>query len=208
MLVYVLDQTLRLLHPFMPFITEEIWQSIPHEGDALIVASWPQYRKDLEFKTEQSHMESVMNAIRSIRNRRAEMNVPPSKKAALYICAQHREVFQEGIGFMQRLAYADDVVLLHSEPENIDGMVCCTTADAKLYIPMGQLVDVEKEIARIEKELDKAQKNLASIRGKLSNEKFVSRAPEAVVNAEKEKAETAQKLIAQLTESLNALKKL
>ena len=207
-LVYVLDQTLRLLHPFMPFITEEIWQSIPHEGDALIVASWPQYRKDLEFKTEQSHMESVMNAIRSIRNRRAEMNVPPSKKAALYICAQHREVFQEGIGFMQRLAYADDVVLLDSEPENIDGMVCCTTADAKLYIPMGQLVDVEKEIARIEKELDKAQKNLASIRGKLSNEKFVSRAPEAVVNAEKEKAETAQKLIAQLTESLNALKKL
>ena len=207
-LVYVLDQTLRLLHPFMPFITEEIWQSIPHEGDALIVASWPQYRKDLEFKTEQSHMESVMNAIRSIRNRRAEMNVPPSKKAALYICAQHREVFQEGIGFMQRLAYADDVVLLDSEPENIDGMVCCTTADAKLYIPMGQLVDVEKEIARIEKELDKAQKNLASIRGKLSNERFVSRAPEAVVNAEKEKAETAQKLIAQLTESLNALKKL
>jgi valyl-tRNA synthetase len=149
-----------------------------------------------------------MNAIRSVRNRRAEMNVPPSKKAALYICAEHPEVFAEGTGFMQRLAYADEVHLLDAEPTNIDGMVCCTTADAKLYIPMGQLVDVEKEIVRIEKELEKANKNLAGIQGKLSNEKFISRAPESVVAAEREKADTAAKLIAQLNESLTALKKL
>ena len=207
-LVYVLDQTLRLLHPFMPFITEQIWQSIPHEGDALIVADWPVFREDLMFKTEEAQMESVMNAIRAIRNRRADMNVPPSKKAALYILTTKPEAFAEGEGFMQRLAYADEVTMLSKEPENIDGMVCCTTADAKLYIPMGQLVDVAKELERIEKELEKAQKNLAGIMGKLNNENFTARAPEAVVAAEREKAAKAEALIQQLKQSEEALKKL
>ncbi len=207
-LVYVLDQTLRLLHPFMPFITEEIWQSLPHEGDALIVASWPVYREDQEFKAEQEQMESVMNAIRTIRNRRAEMNVPPSKKAALYVLTSKPKAFAEGEGFIQRLAYADQVTMLDKEPENLDGMVCCTTSDAKLYIPMGQLVDVAKELERIGKELEKARKNLAGIEGKLSNEKFTARAPEAVVNAEREKAAKARDLIVQLEESEAALKKL
>ena len=207
-LVYVLDQTLRLMHPFMPFITEEIWQSLPHEGPALIVAKWPEYSTNLEFKAEENLMESVMNAIRVIRNRRAEMNVPPSKKAALFVLTSKPQVFAEGEGFIQRLAYADAVTLLDKEPENIDGMVCCTTADAKLYIPMGQLVDVAKELDRVAKELEKARKNLASLEAKLSNEKFVSRAPEAVVNAEKEKAAKAKDLITQLEESEAALKKL
>jgi len=207
-LVYVLDQILRLLHPFMPFITEEIWQSIPHDGDALIAAQWPQYSEDLAFRTEEAHMESVMDAIRAIRNRRADMNVPPSKKAAVYILSSKPQVFAEGEGFMQRLAYADQVTILDSEPENIDGMVCCTTADAKLYIPMGQLVDVAKELERVGKELEKARKNLASLEAKLSNENFVSRAPEAVVNAEREKAAKAKDLIAQLEQSEAALKKL
>ena len=207
-LVYVLDQTLRLMHPFMPFITEEIWQSLPHEGPALIVAKWPEYSTNLEFKAEENLMESVMNAIRVIRNRRAEMNVQPSKKAALFVLTSKPQVFAEGEGFIQRLAYADAVTILDKEPENIDGMVCCTTADAKLYIPMGQLVDVAKELDRVAKELEKARKNLASLEAKLSNEKFVSRAPEAVVNAEKEKAAKAKDLITQLEESEAALKKL
>ena len=207
-LVYVLDQTLRLLHPFMPFITEEIWQSLPHDGEALIVAKWPEYSAALEFKAEEAHMESVMNAIRAIRNRRADMNVPPSKKAALYVLTSKPEVFAEGEGFIQRLAYADQITLLDKDLENIDGMVCCTTADAKLYIPMGQLVDVAKELERIGKELEKARKNLAALEGKLSNENFVARAPEAVVNAEREKAAKARDLIAQLEESEAALKKL
>ena len=207
-LVYVLDQVLRLLHPFMPFITEEIWQSIPHEGDALIAAKWPVYREDLAFRTEEAHMESVMNAIRAIRNRRADMNVPPSKKAALFVLTSKPQVFAEGEGFIQRLAYADSVTLLEQEPENLDGMVTCATADAKLYIPMGQLVDVAKELERIGKELDRARKNLQSLEGKLSNEKFVSRAPEAVVNAEREKAQKARDLIASLEQSEEALKKL
>ncbi len=207
-LVYVLDQTLRLLHPFMPFITEEIWQSLPHEGAALITAQWPRYSESLAFPTEESLMESVMNAIRSIRNRRAEMNVPPSVKAALFVLTSKPQVFIEGRDFIQRLAYADQVTILESEPENIDKLVCCTTADAKLYIPMGQLVDVAKELERLDRELEKARKTLSAVEGKLSNENFTSRAPESVVNAEREKAEKAKNLITQLMQSREALEKL
>ena len=207
-LVYVLEQVLRLLHPFMPFITEEIWQSIPHEGKALIVAQWPQYRSELAFKAECEQMESVMSAIRAIRARRTEMNVPPSKKAALFVLTEKPDAFLEGTGFIQRLAYADEVTLLDKEPENLDGMVTCATADAKLYIPMGQLVDVAKELERIATELDKAKKNLAMLEGKLSNENFVSRAPENIVKAEQEKAQKARELIARLEQSEQALKKI
>ena len=207
-LVYVLDQTLRLLHPFMPFITEEIWQSLPHDGEALIIAQWPAYQTDLAFKAEEDQMESVMGAIRAIRNRRSEMNVPPSKKAALFVLTAKPKIFTEGEGFIQRLAYADQVTLLDKEPQNLNGMVTITTADAKLYIPMGQLVDVAKELERVSKELEKARKNLASLEAKLSNANFVSRAPEAVVNAEREKAAKARDLIAQLEQSEAALKNL
>ena len=208
MLVYVLDQILRLLHPYMPFITEQIWQSLPHDEEALIIANWPTYRDDLAFKAEEAQMESVMNAIRAIRNRRSEMNVPPSKKAALYVLTAKPQIFVEGEGFIQRLAYADSVTMLTAEPENLDGMDTCATADAKLYIPMGQLVDVAKELERISKELEKNRKFLAGLESKLSNEGFVSRAPEAVVNAEKEKAQKTRDLIAQLEQSEEAMKKL
>ncbi len=207
-LVYVLDQVLRLLHPYMPFITEEIWQSIPHVGEALIIAKWPEYSDVLAFRVEEAQMESVMAAIRAIRNRRTEMNVPPSKKAALFVLTAKPQIFSEGEGFLQRLAYADAVTLLSAEPENMEGMVTITTADAKLYIPMGQLVDVEKEMARISKELESNRKFLASLEAKLSNGNFVARAPETVVNAEREKAQKTKDLIAQLEQSEAALKKL
>ncbi len=207
-LVYVLDQFLRLLHPFMPFITEEIWQSIPHEGEALIVAQWPKYEDALAFPTEEAQMESVMNAIRAVRNRRAEMNVPPSKKTALYVVTSKPDVFQEGRGFVERLAYAAEMTLCDTEPAGYEDMVCCTTVDAKLYIPMGQLVDVAKELERIEKEIAKNQKNLMATESKLQNEKFTARAPESVVNAEREKAEKFRAFIAQLEESKEKLKKL
>ena len=149
-----------------------------------------------------------MNAIRAIRNRRTEMNVPPSKKAALQILTNKPQIFTEGEGFLQRLAYADEVSLLDAEPANLDGMVTITTTDAKLYIPMGQLVDVAKELERIGKELDNAKKFLKSLESKLSNDKFVSRAPEAVVNAEREKATKTAELIAQLEQSKAAMEKL
>ena len=153
-------------------------------------------------------MESVMDAMRAIRARRTEMNVPPSKKAALFVLTNKPQIFTEGEGFLQRLAYADEVKLLDAEPANLDGMVTITTADAKLYIPMGQLVDVQKEAARISKELDSAKKFLSSLEGKLSNENFISRAPEAVVNAEREKAAKHRDLIVQLEQSLAAMQKL
>ncbi|MCD7859734.1 MAG: valine--tRNA ligase [Firmicutes bacterium] len=207
-LTYVLDQMLCLLHPFMPFITEEIWQSIPHEGEALIVAEWPRSSKKLAYPAEEAHMESVMDAIRAIRARRTQMNVPPSRRAALYILSDKPHVFAEGEGFLQRLAYADEVRPLEAEPEKLDGMVAISTADAKLYIPMGQLVDVRQELARIGRELEKAHRNVASLEGKLANASFVARAPENVVNAEREKLTRAQALIAQLEQSEEALGKL
>ena len=206
-LLYVLDQFLKLLHPFMPFLTEEIWQAIPHEGDSIMVQSWPKFREDLYFKTEETAMEAIMNAIRAVRNRRAEMNVPPSKKSTLYVVTGKRDVFEQGAGFITRLAYADQVVVTDTAPAGHEDMVSCVTADAEMFIPMNQLVDIEKELERIAKELEKARKNLASIEGKLSNENFVSRAPENVVNAEKEKAEKARALIAQLEEAEKRLKK-
>ena len=206
-LLYVLDQFLKLLHPFMPFLTEEIWQAIPHEGDSIMVQSWPKFREDLCFKTEETAMEAIMNAIRAVRNRRAEMNVPPSKKSTLYVVTGKRDVFEQGAGFITRLAYADQVVVTDTAPAGHEDMVSCVTADAEMFIPMNQLVDIEKELERIAKELEKARKNLASIEGKLSNENFVSRAPENVVNAEKEKAEKARALIAQLEEAEKRLKK-
>ena len=207
-LVYVLDQVLRLMHPFMPFITEEIWQAIPHEGDALIVASWPKYREDLSFRAEETAMESIMNAIRAVRNRRAEMNVPPSKKCTLYIVTDKADVFASGTGFITRLAYADDVIISAQAPEGYESMASCVTHDAKLYMPMSQLVDVEKELARIAKEKEKAQKGLAGIMGKLNNPGFVAKAPEAVVAAEREKAAKYESLLQQLEESEATLKAL
>ena len=206
-LVYVLDQFLRLLHPFMPFITEEIWQAIPHEGEFLIKAEWPVYREELSFKAEAAVMESVKNAISAIRARRAEMNVPPSKKAALYVASSHADTFRQGEGFIKRLAYADQVVICDGDPEGHEDMLCVVTADAKLYIPLSQLIDVEKELARIAKEKENCLRQIAMFEGKLNNEQFVSRAPEKVVADQREKLEKNRALMHQLEESEARLKK-
>ena len=206
-LVYVLDQFLRLLHPFMPFITEEIWQAIPHEGKFLMLADWPKYDESLNFGAEAAHMESVMNAIRSIRNRRAEMNVPPSKKSTLYVVSDKGEIFRQGEGFICRLAYADKVIICETDPEGHENMVCVVTNDAKLYIPLEELIDFEKELARLEKEKANCLKQIAMFEGKLSNEAFVSRAPEKVVAEQREKLEKNRALLAQLEESEKRLRR-
>ena len=206
-LVYVLDQFLRLLHPFMPFITEEIWQAIPHEGKFLMLADWPKYDESLNFGAEAAHMESVMNAIRSIRNRRAEMNVPPSKKSTLYVVSDKGEIFRQGEGFICRLAYADKVIICETDPEGHENMVCVVTNDAKLYIPLEELIDFEKELARLEKEKANCLKQIAMFEGKLSNEAFVSRAPEKVVVEQREKLEKNRALLAQLEESEKRLRR-
>ena len=207
-LVYVLDQFLRLLHPFMPFITEEIWQAIPHEGETLICAQWPAYRADLCFRQEADAMESVMQAIRAVRNRRSEMNVPPSRKGTLYIVTAKQEIFQAAQAQLCRLAFAETIIVTDKEPEGAAEMVSCLTHDATMFMPMQDLVDIAKELQRIAKERAKAEDELKRTEAKLQNEKFTARAPAQVVEAERAKAEKARALLAQLQESAQRLEKL
>ena len=205
-LLYVLTDILKLLHPFMPFITEEIWQALPHQGEYLIRAQWPTYREEFAFAREEQAMEAVKDAISAVRARRAEMNVPPSRKAKIIIASQTPEIYAGGRDFITRLAYASEVEVGSQAPQDLNGMVTVSTHDATMYLPLAELVDIEKELERIQKELTKARENLERIEKKLQNESFVSKAPEAVVNAEREKADKARALIAKLEESAQAMR--
>ncbi len=205
-LLYVLTDILKLLHPFMPYITEEIFQAIPHEGEALIIAPYPKYDAALSFPEDEAGFELIMDAVKAVRSRRAEMNVPPSKRPRLIISSDRPEVFEAGRTYLSKLAYAGEVDIVSEAPADTDGMVSVVTGSAKMFMPMAELVDLEKERARIEKELEKARAQLEAQNKKLANEAFVSRAPEAVVNAERERAEKAKALIANLEESLAKLK--
>ena len=204
-LCYVLLRIMELLHPFMPFITEEIWQALPHEGDYLITAKWPEYQAALHFPEAEAAMEAVKDAISAIRARRAEMNVPPSRKAQVVIVAAEPENYRLGAHFITRMAYASELTVQTAAPADLTGMVTVATHDATIYMPMAELVDIAKELARIAAERKKAEENLQRIEAKLANESFTSRAPENVVNAEREKAEKARALIAKLDESAAAM---
>ena len=204
-LCYVLTELLKLLHPFMPFITEEIFQALPHEGDFLMTSAWPKYQESLSFPEEEAAMEAVMDTIKAIRARRAEMNVPPSRKAEVLIVTATPEIYQQGLHFIERLAYASAVRFADAAPADVTGQVSVVTHNATAYLPLSELVDLAAERERIAKELEKAQNGLRIVEQKLSNEKFVSRAPEAVVNAEKEKAAKYRELIAKLQESAKAM---
>ena len=205
-LCYVLLRILELLHPFMPFITEEIWQALPHEGKYLISAKWPEYQDALHFPEAENAMEAVKDAISAIRARRAEMNVPPSRKAQVILVTAQPENYQLGAHFITRMAYASELTVLTAAPADLTGMVTVATHDATVYMPMAELVDIAKELERIAAERKKAEENLQRIEAKLANESFTSRAPENVVNAEREKAEKARALIAKLDESAAAMK--
>ena len=204
-LLYVLTGILKLLHPFMPYITEEIYQAIPHECEALIIAPYPKYDEALSFPAEEQSFELVMDAIRAIRSRRADMNVPPSRKAKVIVATAEKDTFVSGSPYIQRLASASEVEVVDAGYEAAPGMVTVTTHSARLLMPMAELVDLEAERARLNKELEKARKQLEAQEKKLANESFVSRAPEAVVNAERERAEKAKALIANLEGSLKEL---
>ena len=207
-LCYVLVTLLKLLHPFMPFITEEIYQALPKcdgSEDILMTAQWPEYTEALSFPAEESAMEAVMDLIRAIRARRAEMNVPPSKKAELMIVTDQAEPYQQGLHFIQRLAYASNVTFPETAPADVTGLVSVVTHDATAYLPLSELVDLAAERERIAKELEKAKNGLRITEGKLANEKFVAHAPENVVNAEREKVAKYQELIAKLEESAKAM---
>ena len=205
-LLYVLTETLKLLHPFMPFITEEIWQALPHEGEALMIAEYPKYDEKLHFPVDEVNFEMVMDAIKAVRARRSEMNVPPSRKSHLIIVTDKAKAFTDGEKFICKLAYASEISVIAELPETTDGMVSVITDNARMFMPMAELVDLEKEKARMEKELANARKQLDGQIAKLSNEKFVSRAPEAVVNTEREKKSKLEALIENLEESLKNLK--
>jgi len=202
-LVYVMTNTLKLLHPFMPFITEEIWQTLPHEGESIMISDWPVYDKTLTFEAEDLEMERIMEAIRAVRNRRAEMNVPPSRKAKVFIETAYKNTFNSAGIFMKKLAWASEVEV--GGGFNGNNAVSIITADAKIFIPMGDLVDFEAERARLNKELAVAEKNLENILSMLANEGFVSKAPAAVVEVQKENGEKLKDKIEMLKESLLSL---
>lgn len=201
-LVWTMSSTLKLLHPFMPYITEEIWQTLPHDGEALIVAKWPEYDEALSFPQEAKDLENVMALIRAIRTRRNEMNVPPSKKAHIYIDTAHPAPYEEASEFIARLAYGSKVEI--GTGFDVQGAVTAVTDDAKALLPMDDLVDKAAETARLNKELANAQKQLDTVKAKLANEKFTSKAPQNVIDGVKangEKLEAKIKLILETLES-------
>ena len=202
-LVYVLSETLKLLHPFMPFITEEIWLTLPHKGETIMKSQWPLYNEALVFAEDEKKMDIIMDAIYAIRNRRAEMNVAPSRKAHVYIATEKKELFETATVFMQKLASASDVTV--GDSFQLEGSVSIVTADAKIYIPMGDLVDFEAEKKRLLKEKETAEKKLAQINGKLSNPGFLAKAPQNVIDAQKADAEKLTEKIKMIDESLSAL---
>lgn len=188
----------------MPYITEEIWQTIPHEGETVMLAKYPEYNPELDYPEAVLEMQRVMEAIRAIRNRRAEMNVPPSRKAKVYVATKFPQTFKDGTAFIQKLAYASEVEVADSF--EIEGAVTIVTADAKIYIPMDELVDKQAELARLNKELEQVKKRLAQSEGKLNNQGFVSKAPEAVIEKVKGQAAKEREQIALIEAAINALK--
>ena len=205
MLVYIMSNTLKLLHPFMPFITEEIWQTLPHDGESIMISEWPVYNEEFNFSADEQEMERIMEAVRAIRNRRAEMNVPPSRKAKYYIATAYKDTFCQAGIFMQRLASCSEAEI--GDSFEFDDAVCVVTTDAKIYIPMGDLVDFEAEIARLEKDKAKELKELEFIEKKLNNENFVAKAPAAVVEGQREAAQKLRDKIVMIDESLAKLRK-
>lgn len=195
-LVYVMSNTLKLLHPFMPFITEEIWQTLPHSGESIMISDWPEYSEALNFDAEETEMERVMTAIKAVRNRRSEMNVAPSKKAKVIIDTAFEDTFKNGADFFIRLASASEVDIISGFED--DGAVTIITADAKIYIPMDELVDFGAELERLTKEKAAVQKDIDFVSNKLNNQNFVAKAPAKLVEEQKEK-------LAKYTEKMNMI---
>jgi valyl-tRNA synthetase len=204
-LAWVMSSTMRLLHPFMPFITEEIWQALPHEGESIMVARWPQYREELCFPQDAEEMRKVMDAVRAVRNRRSEMNVPPSRRTHLYIATASPDTFRAEVPVLKRLAWASQVEIgAEFDPA---GAVTLVTPDAQIFIPTGELVDPKEELARLEKELAGAQKRLGTAQAKLRNEKFLNKAPAPVVQGVRQNAVKLSEHIALIESGIRDLQR-
>ena len=204
----VLTQSMQLLHPYMPFITEEIYKTVRDSEASIMVSNWPVYKSEWNFADDETAISIIKEAVRNIRNVRANMNVPPSKKAKVYVVTEDPEVmnvFDEGRVFFATLGYASDVLLQNHKEGIDDDAVSVVIPNAIIYMPFSELVDIEKEIARLKEEAQKLTKEIARVNGKLNNEKFVSKAPESVVAEEREKKEKYEQMMAQVQERLAQL---
>ncbi len=192
-LVYVLSSFLKLLHPFMPFITEEIYCALPVKEETIMTSPWPKYDDNLSFEKAESEMILICSAIRAIRNRRAEMNVPPANKSRVFIVTDKKDVFESGVAFFLKLAYASKVEIC-DEKDVPEGSVAIVVDGAKIFLPMNELIDMDKERERLNKEKQNLEGEIKRCEGKLKNESFVGKAPQSVVDAEKEKLEKYKKM--------------
>ncbi len=205
-IVYVLSNTLKLLHPFMPFITEEIWQALPHDGESIMISEFPVFDEKLVFPDAESKMNVIMDAIKGIRNRRNEMNVPPSKKTKLYIVTGAPEIFEAGRIFFEKLASASEVVISADKSGVPENAVSVVVGKAELFMPVDELVDKAQELDRLNKEKARLEGEIKRVEGKLSNKGFVDKAPASVVEEEKAKGEKYKEMYAKVLESIENLK--
>nr|MCR5430639.1 class I tRNA ligase family protein [Eubacterium sp.] len=206
----VLIDSLKLLHPYMPFITEEIFCNLQDKEESIMISDWPVFTDEFDFEEEEAQVELIKEAVRSIRNVRSEMNVPPSKKAKVFVVstdANVRETFEKGEVFFATLGYASEVVIQEDKANIDDNAVSVVIPNANIYIPFAELVDIDKEIERLEKEVERLNKELARVNGMLSNENFVSKAPEAKINEEKEKKAKYEQMKEQVEKQLANFKK-
>jgi valyl-tRNA synthetase len=204
-LVWVMKGMLKLLHPFMPFITEEIWQVLCEGEGAIMLSDFPVYDEKLDFAEDETKFEKIIAAIKAIRNRRSEMNVPPSVKAALHIETADKEIFEQGRLFFERLAYASEIEI--ADKVDVPDAVTVVTDSARIFIPLDQLVDKEKELARLNKEKKTVQKDIDFSSGKLNNPGFVAKAPAQQIEAEKAKLAKALEKMEKIEQSIAAFSK-
>ena len=206
----VLGNALKLLHPYMPFITEEIYCTLRPEEESIMIASWPERKAEWDFEADEEAVEIIKEAVRSIRNVRTGMNVPPSKKAKVFVVSEDeaiRETFENGKVFFGTLGYASEVVVQADKAGIDEDAVSAVTSKAVIYMPFAELVDIEKEVERLHKEEEKLNKEFARVKGMLSNERFVSKAPESKVAEEKAKLEKYTNMMEQVKERLKQLEK-
>lgn len=206
-LVRVLGDSMKLLHPFMPFITEELYQSLPNAEETIMRASWPKYTNDFQFAEEAEEMEGVMDVIRSIRNLRAEMNVPPARRTAVYMVtpAENAPAFEMARAYLMKLAGAENVIVQQDKNGIPKGAVNAVCAMGEAFIPLDQLIDIDKEIERVNKEINRMKGEVTRAEGKLGNPGFVAKAPEKVINEEKGKLEVAKDMLSKLEHRLAEL---
>ena len=205
----VLINALKLLHPYMPFITEEIFCNVQNEEESIMISKWPEYKDEWNFEEDEKAVELIKEAVRGIRNTRTGMNVPPSRKAKVFVVSESEEVrniFENSKAFFATLGYASEVAVQSDKTSIAEDAVSVLIHQAALYMPFADLVDIDKEIERLTKEEDKMNKEIKRAQGMLSNPKFVDKAPADKVQAEKDKLEKYTQMLAQIQERLAALK--